>query len=152
MGRDIQNSSGPGIDQEGFTIKAGCQEICTEYDMGTEYYVEEIVEGVVDPFGAIPEEKPDCKTWSLFPEEDIVAKPSMMGGVMLDNTTGYWNVTREDLNKGGVEFYFIQTLKPNCTVVQDCVLDVCVDVAEMQATGPYSYKYRDYLEPEFISR
>ena len=56
------------------------------------------------------------------------------------------------LNKGGVEFYFIQTLKPNCTVVQDCVLDVCVDIAEMQATGPYSLKYRDYLEPEFFSR
>jgi len=140
------------IDHEGFTINAGCQEICTEYDMDTEYYVEEIVEGVSDPFGMVPEEKPECKTWSLFPEEDIVAKPSMMGGVMLDNTTGYWNVTREELNKGGVEFYFIQTLKPNCTVMQDCVLDVCVDVAEMQATGPYSLEYREYLEPEFISR
>ena len=140
------------MDINGFTIQKGCQEICTEYDIDTEYYAEEILSGMTDVLDVMPEEKPDCKTWSYFPEEPIEAKPSLMGGVILDNITGYWNVTREELNKGGVEFYFIQTLKPTCTAVQDCVLDVCVDVAEMQATGPYSYKYREYLEPEFISR
>jgi len=137
------------IDVDGFVIEPGCQEICLEYDTGTEFYVEEIVGGVIDPLGAIPEEKPECKEWGYFPEEEIVAKPSLMGGVMLDNATGYWNVTRADLNKGAVEFYFIQTLKPTCTAVQDCVLDVCVDVGETQATNSYSAKYREYLEPVF---
>ncbi len=140
------------IDVNGFVIEPGCQEICIEYDTGTEYYVEEIVSGAGDVLGVMPDEKPDCKTWGYFPEQEIAAKPSLMGGVQLDNVTGYWNITRADLNKGGVEFYFIQTLKPTCTVVQDCVLDVCVDVAEIQATGPYSLKYREYLEPKFMSR
>jgi hypothetical protein len=137
------------IDKEGFVIQPGCQEICLEYDTDTGYYAEEIVEGTTDIFNVLPDEKPDCKKWGYFPENAITARPSLMGGVQLDNATGYWNVTRADLNKGAVEFYFIQTLKPTCTIVQDCVLDVCVDVAEIQATGPYSLKYREYLEPEF---
>ena len=141
------------VDKEGFTIEPGCQEICLEYDTDTGYYVEEIVEGLVDVFDAVPDEKPECKTWGHFPEEPVVAKPSLMGGVELSNLTGgYWNVTRAELNRGGVEFYFIQTLKPTCTVVQECVLDVCVDVAEIQAARPYSGKYREFVEPRFITR
>jgi hypothetical protein len=138
------------IDTDGFVIEPGCMEVCTEYDMGTEYYVEEIVVGVLAP--EAPSSKPECKKWSLFPEDRIEVKPAIRGGVVLDNATGYWNVTRTELNKGSVEFYFIQTLKPNCTIVQECVLDVCVDVAEMQAAGPYSQKYREYVEPRFLVR
>lgn len=140
------------IDLDGFVIEPGCQEICLEYDLDTEFYVESAVQDASDVLGVLPEQKPGCKKWGSFPEEKIVARPSLMGGVVLDNVTGYWNVTRADLNRGFVEFYFIETLKPTCTVVQDCVLDVCVDVAEVQATGPYSLKYREYLEPVFRSQ
>ncbi|MBW2986763.1 hypothetical protein KY333_05325 [Candidatus Woesearchaeota archaeon] len=137
------------VDQDGFVIEEGCQEICVEYDMGTEYYVGTIGQDLVDPLGGAPEEKPDCKEWGLFPEQDIVAQPAMLGGVVLDNQTGYWNITRADLNRGNVELFFIQTLRPTCTLVQDCVLDVCVDIAETQATSVYSKKYRTELEPIF---
>ncbi|MEM4263598.1 MAG: hypothetical protein QW666_01730 [Candidatus Woesearchaeota archaeon] len=136
------------IDTDGFTIEPGCQEICVEYDMGIEYYAEEVAKGILAP--EAPTTKQKCKKWELLPKEKIDIKPAIRGGVVLDNLTGYWNVTRTELNKGGVEFYFIQTLKPNCTIVQDCVLDVCVDVAETQAAGPYSLKYRKYLEPRFL--
>gem|GEM_PF-3050786 len=148
----IYKVNGMLVDADGFNIQAGCQEVCIEYDLGTEYYVGEIGKSLVDVLGGAPEEKPECKTWGFFPEENITAKPSMLGGVMLNNITGYWNVTRAGLNKGSVEFYFIQTLRPTCTLVQDCVLDVCVDIAEIQATEAYSLKYRDYLEPKFAVR
>ena len=140
------------IDSDGFVIEPGCQEICIEYDLDAGYYAESAVKGMSDVLDLMPDEKPACRKWGYFPETSIEAKPSLMGGVILDNRTGYWNVTRSGLGKGSVEFYFIQSLKPTCTVVQDCVLDVCVDIAEVQAAGPYSLKYREYLEPKFISR
>jgi len=137
------------IDKEGFVIEPGCQEICVEYDLGTEYYVGAASQELLDPLGGTPHEKPDCKKWGYFPEEEVVAQPAMLGGVVLDNRTGYWNVTRADLNRGNVELFFIQTLRPTCTLVQDCVLDVCVDIAETQSTTVYSKKYRTKLEPIF---
>ncbi len=139
------------IDTEGFVIEPGCMEVCTEYDTGAEYYAEEAGKELLAP-DAAPSSRPKCKKWSNFPEEQITVKPAIRGGVVLDNATGYWNVTRTELNKGKAEFYLIQTLKPNCTIMQECVLDVCVDVAEMQAANYYSQKYREYLEPRFMIR
>lgn len=139
------------MDSGGFVIQKGCQETCLEYDTSEwETFKKSNIDTL--SLGMAPKQKPECKKWGYFPEENITAKPSLMGGVALDNSTGYWNVTRAELSKGSVEFYFIQTLKPTCTMVQDCVLDTCVDIAEIMATKPYSQQYREYVEPRFLVR
>ncbi|MEA2036213.1 MAG: hypothetical protein U9O94_01795 [Nanoarchaeota archaeon] len=66
----------------------------------------------------------------------------LLGGAEISNNTFEWTVTREQLDSSSkIRFYFFRVDDP-------LVVD---DIAEMQAVTDYSRRYREYIEPEFLS-
>jgi hypothetical protein len=116
--------SGTYFDEEGFTIQKDCKHIC---------------EG---PGCLLVDEK--------LPKENIEVKPSLMGGISLDNETGYWSVSVGDLDSNkDLEIYVLKLPTPTC-IDKDCELSVCIGMEEIGKTQEYSEQFSYMLKPRFV--
>ncbi|NQU79559.1 hypothetical protein HQ545_07355 [Candidatus Woesearchaeota archaeon] len=77
-----------------------------------------------------------------LPEEDVVLDQSLIGGLEINNVTGYWRVSEEDLiEENRLELRILQFPHP-------IILE---DLDEMGLVESVSDEYRSNLEPDFIS-
>ena len=67
--------------------------------------------------------------------------PAQLGGVNINNVTGYWVVTKNSLGQASkIRFYFLRIDPP----------ENFEDMNEIGAIEDYSERYRAYIEPEFL--
>ncbi|MBI4147672.1 hypothetical protein HY490_00100 [Candidatus Woesearchaeota archaeon] len=120
------------IDKAGFVLPAECMQICEKYD-----------------------DDGKCKIYKRVPEKSQKVSPAMLGGVVFNNNTGFFDVSAYDLDKSGknsIEFYVVKTRTPTCVAVDDCVLKSCIGLEEMGRTEEYTKKFRKQLEPRMALR
>ncbi|MBN2457605.1 hypothetical protein JXB31_00565 [Candidatus Woesearchaeota archaeon] len=66
--------------------------------------------------------------------------PAMLGSIVVDEGSGgFWEVTKDDLEKGDLMFYIIRLERP----------EKVEDLEQFSRVDEYSYKYRELLIPEF---
>ena len=113
------------FDNEGFVIEKECKHICVGIAciLADEY----------------------------VPEEPIGITPAPLGGVIMNNETGYWDLTAGDIYsyQDDVVFNILRMPTPTC-LDDDCVLPTCVGLEEMGKTINYSKDFRNEIEPRFI--
>ncbi|GIU69724.1 MAG: hypothetical protein KatS3mg002_0960 [Candidatus Woesearchaeota archaeon] len=107
------------LSADGFIIPKGCKEVCDGGFLGT---------GIGS----------DCKK---FPDENIVIKPALIGGIEIDEKYPFI-IKRSDLmNNNTLEIYLIKIPPPPC-------ID---QMQEMSSIRPIALRYRDRLTPRFIN-
>jgi len=140
------------FDNDGFEIRKWCKHICKGFGCGQ-------IEGAVFQGVHPTDAKHDClisptclvlmSQW--VPDDPIEITPAPLGGVIMNNETGYWELTASDIYsyQDDVVFNILRMPTPTC-LDTDCVLPVCVGLEEMGKTINYSKDFRNEIEPRFI--
>ena len=140
------------FDNEGFEIRKWCKHICK--GIGCEQ-IETAVSQGVHPTDAKHAclVSPTCLVFmsQWVPEDPIEITPAPLGGVIMNNETGYWELTASDIYsyQDDVVFNILRMPTPTC-LDDDCVLPVCIGLEEMGKTINYSKDFRNEIEPRFI--
>lgn len=98
-----------------------------------------LVSGILlDEEGVIIPARNDTVAWQTIEYPEINMTPAMLGAVYLDETSAYWNVESDVLQKAkSVLFYLFRANDP--VVIED--------LAELGNFTDYSLLYRDVVEP-----
>ncbi len=118
------------IDNKGFTIPKGCMNICEAYNK----------EG-------------RCTAYKGLPERTQHIEPALLGGIVLNNNTGYFTITPYDLytsTQNTLQFSVIRPPTPTCIAKEQCVLETCIGLDELGKTEEYTKKFRKELKPYFL--
>jgi len=118
------------VDTLGFAIPKGCKSICTSTNANG-----------------------DCTGQTFYPQEDQIFKPAMLGGIIIDEETGFWNLDSKTLDKTKtIEVNVAKLLTPNCIDTTDCLLPNCIGLDELGSVAEYSKKFKSQLLPKVLMR
>ena len=91
----------------------------------------------------------DCTGWKFYPEENQIFKPAMLGGVNIDNETGYFEISTEMLAKTKtLEINVLKLLTPTCTDTIDCTTTNCIGLEELGNVQQYSKQFKQQIWPK----
>lgn len=126
----------------------GQQETTIEIIPGT-YKVTALLD---DELGfAIP---PKCAQQSgqFYPEDAQIFKPAVLGGLQLDNDSGYWQITSDGLEQTQKTiFTVLKFTTPTCVDSENCITKPCIGIEETTKAQEYSKDYRNEIEPRAIT-
>lgn len=105
----------------------------------------------IDNLGFIIPKK--CKQVDLqtyIPEENIIVKPAMLGGIIINNETGYWKIDSAALAKAEkIDFTIIKIPTPTC-LDNACIAPPCVGMDEMGKIDEYTKQFSDKVWPKLL--
>ncbi|MFC1774694.1 hypothetical protein ACFLZN_00125 [Nanoarchaeota archaeon] len=88
---------------------------------------------------------------SLLPDKDVIMKPGLRGGVEIGETTGYFEITKEDLvNASVLNLGVFRIPAPVCVSESLCIIPDCIGIEELDRLKDYTKMYYDEVKPELV--
>ena len=116
------------IDNLGFTIPKGCKQICVKMS-----------------------EKGKCEEYTQYPDKNEMIKPAILGGLTINNETGYFELTTEKAKKlKRIEITVMKVPTPTCVDTEGCTIPECAGISEMGMATNYTKEFIDYAMPKII--
>ncbi|MBI4142001.1 hypothetical protein HY484_03695 [Candidatus Woesearchaeota archaeon] len=112
----------------------------------------EIQATIIDELGfIIPKKCKKADMTTYIPDENKIFKPAILGGLRINNETGYWTISKEALTRTEkIDFTVIKIPTPTC-IDTDCIAPPCIGLNELGKTEEYTKQFKNNVWPKLIS-